>query len=1094
MMSKKNIGKDIQSIEKLEEIEEKYRILFQKSPASVTLLDKSGKVIDCNESTEHLTGYSRDEIIGRNFSKLSTLDTEVMSQMKRVHQKHQKGEEVEPFELEIIRKDGERRWIEVISSLQVKNGEVAGIHIISNDITKQKEAKQKLLESEEKYHNLFNKSNDAIFIHDLEGNILDVNSRALDYLGYSMDEVMKLNIRDLHPPHALKASGEAFETISKEGVVNFEIDFKKKNGDVFLAEVSSSLFEIGGKKVIQGIVRDISERRKAEEAIREGENKWRSLIDNTSDFILIVDKKGTIEFINRTLPDLEMNDVIGKKIYDFQPPESQKIHKAMLKKIFKTGNFETFQATSTGPEGDLAWYETKAVPIKKEGQVTSVMLLGSDITERKKAEMALKESEEKYRHIVENSNDLIMLTKPDGIISYLSPACESVLGYAPEDLIGKQPWIFHPDDMEMVKGVHFQALQGKSGSNFEYRVITKSGKTKWISHSWSPIIDENELQLIVSVVRDITEHRQAQLILQESEEKYRSLVEEINEVIFSVDKDGMITYISPAVESLSGYSVADIVGKPFSYFIYKEDLARVMEEFQDTLFSQLQPREYRCVKKTGEIFWIRSFNKPIIEDGNIVGARGLLTDITHQKEAEEALRQSEEKFRKFFENEPDYCYMVSPTGVILDVNKSALKAMGYAREEMVGKPIGFIYAPQTIQRMEELFNNWKKTGSLKNEEMTVLTNKGKTLSVLLSADAVRGSDDEILYSVSVQRDITDRKIMEDVLKRSEAKYRSLVEKAGAGIAISDVEGDLAYVNDALCKMIGFSEEELIGKPFIDFIHPEDMGNILRIFESAFDDPYKEVSLEFRIIHKDGHDVYLYTKPTAMLYGDMIAGFNAIITDITERKLAEKAIARRNEELSVLNMISGATNQTLELDKVLNFALEETMSVLGAGGGLITLFDDETQTFVPVIWEGFSQEIIKEEVGFKIGEGISGQTARLGIPLLVPDLNLDKSDVSHIAVKEGWQSLVSVPLKSKDEIIGVMTVLSREKERFKPEDMEVIGAIGNQIGMAIQNAHLYEESQREITERMSVEEALRYRLDFENIISSISTDFINLSTE
>jgi len=128
---------------------------------------------------------------------------------------------------------------------------------------------------------------------------------------------------------------------------------------------------------------------------------------------------------------------------------------------------------------------------------------------------ALQESEEKYKRIVENMSDVVMVTQPDGIISYLSQSSEKVFGYNPEELIGKQPWIIHPDDLEDVKKIHFQALKGESGSTFEYRIKTKSDEIRWVSHSWSPILDNNKLQMIISIVRDVTESKSVKKTLDE---------------------------------------------------------------------------------------------------------------------------------------------------------------------------------------------------------------------------------------------------------------------------------------------------------------------------------------------------------------------------------------------------------------------------------------------------------------------------------------------------------------------------------------------------------------------------------------------------
>jgi PAS domain S-box-containing protein len=127
------------------------------------------------------------------------------------------------------------------------------------------------------------------------------------------------------------------------------------------------------------------------------------------------------------------------------------------------------------------------------------------------------------------------------------------------------------------------------------------------------------------------------------------------------------------------------------------------------------------------------------------------------KTVERELRQSEERFRQFFESEPEYCYMVSPEGTILNANNAALKTLGYQKEELVGKPLRIIYAPESLPRMKRLFSKWQEKGAIKDEELVLITKEGKRRHVLLSAGVVKDVEGQILHSVSVQRDITERK-------------------------------------------------------------------------------------------------------------------------------------------------------------------------------------------------------------------------------------------------------------------------------------------------------------------------------------------------
>ena len=160
----------------------------------------------------------------------------------------------------------------------------------------------------------------------------------------------------------------------------------------------------------------------------------------------------------------------------------------------------------------------------------------------------------------------------------------------------------------------------------------------------------------------------------------------------------------------------------------------------------------------------------------------------------EDLRESEHRFRKFFENAPEYFYMISPDGKILDVNKSALKTLRYKKEELIGKPVFTIYAPESKQKAERIFQRWKKGEKIKNAELKIITRNGEERIVLLSVDAVKDGNGNIIHSISIQRDITEIRKIEEALKEREARYELIFNENPDGIFIFDREGNILDVN------------------------------------------------------------------------------------------------------------------------------------------------------------------------------------------------------------------------------------------------------------------------------------------------------------
>jgi PAS domain S-box-containing protein len=338
-------------------------------------------------------------------------------------------------------------------------------------------------------------------------------------------------------------------------------------------------------------------------------------------------------------------------------------------------------------------------------------------------------------------------------------------------------------------------------------------------------------------------------------------------------------------------------------------------------------------------------------------------------------------------------------------------------------------------------------------------------------------------------DITDRMKAEEAVRLSEEKYRTLFSTSPEAIVLIDLNGNILDCNDATEEISGLSKDQLIGVDFLDLeIFDNDaIPKMAEMFKELLETTdFKPLELELNIA---GVKRWIEAYPELMKKNDEPYALLLIIRDITERKRSEKEISQRNEELSTLNTISGTINQTLELKEVLGVALEETISMLNVEGGLIYLTEKSKEKFTPAIYYGFSEDAMRSVSEFSMGEGISGQAAQLGVPLFVPNLAEDSQHISSAFFKDGWESLVSVPLKSKGDVVGVMTVSSKKSERFGPEDIGLLRAIGNQIGVAIENARLYGVTQEELSERKRAERKISEQNKFlKNVLESLTHPF------
>jgi PAS domain S-box-containing protein len=272
---------------------------------------------------------------------------------------------------------------------------------------------------------------------------------------------------------------------------------------------------------------------------------------------------------------------------------------------------------------------------------------------------------------------------------------------------------------------------------------------------------------------------------------------------------------------------------------------------------------------------------------------GLVFALIQLGQTKEEVRESEMRFRQFFENEPEYCYMISPEGVIVDINNSALNILGYKEAEIVGKPLEAIYAPESLPKMKRLLGKWQKTGKLADEEMVIITKKGNRRMVLLSAGIIKDTDGNVLNSISVQKDITDRKQAEEALQESEEKYRELINGMNDTAWVIDFKGNFVDVNNAAVKILGYSREELLSMGPQDIDTSLDSETIMGLIRGMQTDKLQV----FETTHttKGGKKIPVEINSSLVTYRGKKA-ILSIARDITERKQAEIKLQRSYDQM------------------------------------------------------------------------------------------------------------------------------------------------------------------------------------------------------
>jgi PAS domain S-box-containing protein len=519
----------------------------------------------------------------------------------------------------------------------------------------------------------------------------------------------------------------------------------------------------------EALQKEIAERKRTEARIKTSEVFFREITENSSDMILILNGKGIVTYAS---PSVERflgyspEEMKGKSSFRF-------IHRADVERAMQDFSKAIRIKELAMPDSFRVLHKDGSERILEglgknllDNQVIAGFIMNvHDVTERRRAE----EESRLFAHTLEGISEIVTITDLDDRFTFVNQAFFKAYGYEAEEVIGQHVgMLWSPNNPE---GLLKEILeQNRSRSwNGELLNRTKDGREFPISLHTSRIRNEKgEVIGLVGISEDITERQKAEATLRESEAKYRDLVEHINDAIYSTDINKKITYISPTAEALTGYKPEDLIGHSVEEFIDKDFIPMLRVQYASTGPERLEPVEYRVKTKSGEILWVRSSSKLVFEGSKPVGMRGVLTDITAQKRAQETVTMLSHTIKSIAE-----CVCITDhRNVILFVNQAFLTTYGYTEEELIGKPIDIVNpASNKVKTVldETLRGSWQ--GELINQKKD-----GTEFPIYLSTSVVRDEQGEAIALVGVTTDITERKKIEQELSSQKKHLQESYEQ------------------------------------------------------------------------------------------------------------------------------------------------------------------------------------------------------------------------------------------------------------------------------------------------------------------------------
>lgn len=672
-------------------------------------------------------------------------------------------------------------------------------------------------------------------------------------------------------------------------------------GDIYYDTRISAIYNEKGKKTgYLGVSMNVTERIKTERELR----KFRLALDQTPDAVFIMDKNSTFEYLNPAFTQISgytEDDLLHKNIYETlyrginETPESRKeIITALTAGKSWQGDLLTIHKS-----GKKYWANTTAASYKNEsGEMDGFIVIQQDITERLNFEKAIHESEQKYKTLVENSLEGIIIIRDNHIFFANDTFCK-MLGYTRDELYTMPSVnIVHPADREKA----FKIAEKRKNKDFStiheiFRMVTARGEIKECETS-STLIEFDGEYASFFTTHDITEKKRMEEELVKSEQKYRELTEMLPQTVYELDKNGNIVFFNQTGFKQFGIDYSDL-GSPALNFIapsqheiFKSNIKKTLSEKKYSFGNK-----YTAVRKNGGTFPAMTFASPIITEDKVVGVRGLILDMSEHEAMENALRESEEKYRELTELLPQTIYELDLQGNITFMNQTGLNNFGITKADY-GISAFRCILPEEHERMRDNMQRIIRENYLSpGNSYHAVRKNGETFPVLIFAAPIIVNN-KVKGTRGIILDMTEHEAMENALRESEEKYRTLIDNATDGIVITQ-KGLIKFCNPAMCEMMQYPLEELLEKPNLDFVVAEDHNVMINYHKRRMEGENFTSIYRGRFIPKDGNIITMELNARTSNYNGQPAAF-IVIRNITQRLNTEKELQLAKSALEKLN--------------------------------------------------------------------------------------------------------------------------------------------------------------------------------------------------
>lgn len=697
------------------------------------------------------------------------------------------------------------------------------------------------------------------------------------------------------------------------------------------------------------------------------------------------------------------------------------------------------------------------------------------------------ENELRYLGLIENANDIIYTHDLAGNYTSANRAVTKVTGYTREEALKLNlTQVIAPEFLERSKEKLARKVEEQSQTIYEVEILTKEGERVPVEISTHLIYKNGKPVAVQGIARDLTTRREAESALREREEAYRELFENANDIVYTYDLQGNFTSLNRAGEEITGYSRHEVVHLNVADVVVPEHLPVVKERLSNySLEGRRNPIQLDLIRKDGKRLRLEVNGRPIIKDGVAIGFQGIARDVTERHNSEEALRASEQLYRQIINEASESIYRLDINGHFTFVNPVGARYLRSSAEELVGRSFADFVRPDYRELLQKFYQQQiAEQIPTTYLEFPTVANDGTEMWVGQNLQLIM-HEDHVVEMQAVARDITERKVMEETLRRSQERYRAFVEHSAEAIWCVELEqpcpidipeeeqidhlyahGYLGECNDVMAQMYGYAVAgELNGTRMSNLIPRHDPANVayLKRFISS---GYRLANAESQEPDPEGHAKYYLNNLVGIVEKGAVVRVWGTQRDITPTKRAAEEVRAANERaladyerlLERIARLGQSLGQARDLTTILRAVRDFAVLSLPCDGMVITLYDHEKQTRRAVFcWADGEEFDVSELENIPVREGTTGRALKTGEIVIENDflnaLNGRSVTIGDCTTGKAPRSALSAPMAVMGRVVGCIEIQSYLLNAYSHEHTTAMRMAANLAANAVENVDL-----------------------------------------